>query len=317
VIPDDEYPEVGARRRGHILVCHGDDRPDQWINWLEPIQARFKELLGLSEEYGFVLDAGDGSGRLDSIGGFLDLIGIDMQSNPWVGSLISGVYLLGWIKIGTVRAVKKKSAKVLAALQRQVDREVRRKIVDELARIKDIDQLIDRTANDRAELRHTIVELKGALSTAEAGMRLTRDRLQQMETSDSKQIDELCLRLAVAALRRASCRLVAGPLVLWDDNVVYAITSRGGVSLPVNSAPAILLEGMEAAGYSVVRVEEKTVIGGWTSGPIYRKGTPDIAGWASVWSDRERTERVFVVDPKDSEKQVYEIHRAQMKSECP
>ena len=67
-LSQDDYPEVGARRRGHILVCHGDDSPDQWIAWLEPIQSRFKELHGLSEEYGFALDAGEGSGRLDSVG---------------------------------------------------------------------------------------------------------------------------------------------------------------------------------------------------------------------------------------------------------
>jgi hypothetical protein len=104
--------------------------------------------------------------------------------------------------------------------------------------------------------------------------------------------------------------MVAGPLVLWDDNVVYAITSRGGVTLPANSTPALLIGDLEAAGYPVVRVEEKTVIGGWTSGPIYRKGTPHITGWASVWSDRERKERVFLVIPKDSEMKVHEVHQA-------
>ena len=103
--------------------------------------------------------------------------------------------------------------------------------------------------------------------------------------------------------------MVAGPLVLWDDNVVYAITSRGGVALPANSTPVILLGDLEAAGYPVVRVEEKTVIGGWR-GPIYRRGTPHITGWASVWSDREGRKRVFLVAPKDSERMVHEIHEA-------
>jgi hypothetical protein len=103
--------------------------------------------------------------------------------------------------------------------------------------------------------------------------------------------------------------MVAGPLVLWDDNVVYAITSRGGVTLPANSTPAILLGDLEAAGYTVVRVEEKTIIGGWR-GPIYRMGMPHITGWASVWSDREGRERVFLVVSKDSERKVHEIHEA-------
>ena len=30
-ISKDDYPEGGARRHGHILVCHGDDTPDQRI----------------------------------------------------------------------------------------------------------------------------------------------------------------------------------------------------------------------------------------------------------------------------------------------
>ena len=159
-LSQDDYPEVGARRRGHILVCHGDDNPDQWI------QSRFKELHGLSEEYGFALDAGEGSERLGSVGEFLELIGVDIRSNPWEGSLISGVYRFGWVKVGTVRAVRKKAAELLKALQRQVDSEVRRKILEELAGIKDIDQLIERTAADRDELRRQILESKSALSKA-------------------------------------------------------------------------------------------------------------------------------------------------------
>lgn len=307
-LASDDYPEVGARRCGRILVCHGDDSPDQWIDWLEPVQFRFKELLGLSEKYGFALDAGAGPGRLDSLEEFLDLIGVDIDSNPWEGSLISGVYRFGWVKVGTVRTVRKKASVVLTALKRQVDSQVRRKILDELAGIKDIDQLIDRTSTDRAELRQQTVETNSALSTTQADLRLAQDRLHQLELCESREIDESCLRMAGAILRRVPCRMVAGPLVLWDDNVVYAITSRGGVKLPATSTPAILLEDLEAAGYPVVRVEEKTVIGGWTSGPIYRKGTAHIAGWASVWSDRERKERVFVVVPKACEKQVYEVH---------
>jgi len=309
-LSQDDYPQVGARRRGHILVCHGDDSPDQWVAWLEPIQSRFEELHALSEEYGFALDAGEGSRRLGSVEEFLELIGVDVRSDPWEGSLISGVYQFGWVKVGTVRAVRKKAAELLKALERQVNGEVRRQILEELAGIKDIDQLIDRTATDRAELRRQIVESTSALSKSQEDLRLTRDRVQQQEVSDSKQIDESCLRMAGAILRRAPCRMVAGPLVLWDDNVVYAITSRGGVTLPANSTPAILLGDLEAAGHPVVRVEEKTVVGRWTSGPIYRKGTPHITGWAGVWSDQEQQERVFVVVPKDSERQVHEIHHA-------
>jgi hypothetical protein len=36
LISKEDYPEVGARRRGHTLVCHGDDSRDPWIDSLEP-----------------------------------------------------------------------------------------------------------------------------------------------------------------------------------------------------------------------------------------------------------------------------------------
>jgi hypothetical protein len=85
--------------------------------------------------------------------------------------------------------VRKKAAELLKALQRQVDSEVRRKILEELAGIKDIDQLIERTAADRDELRRQTLESKSALSrgprgpstdpgsiAATGGLRLQADR---------------------------------------------------------------------------------------------------------------------------------------------
>ena len=211
-LSQDDCPEFGARRRGHILVCPGDDSSDRWIAWLEPVRSRFKELHGLPGEYGFALDAGEGSGRRGSIGEFLEMIGVDVRSNPWEGSLISGVYRFGWVKVGTVRAVRKKAAELLRALQRQGDGEVRRKILEGLAGIKGIDQQIERTAADRAELRRRIVESKLALSKAQEELQLTRDRLQQLEVSDTKQIDDR----AFAWLER-SCggRPVEWLLVRW------------------------------------------------------------------------------------------------------
>ena len=76
--------------------------------------------------------------------------------------------------------MRKKAAELLKALQRQVDSEVRRKILEDLAGIKGIDQLIERTVEDRDELRRQILESKSVLSKAQEDLRLTRDRLQQL-----------------------------------------------------------------------------------------------------------------------------------------
>jgi hypothetical protein len=31
---EDEAPSIGDVKRGYILVCHGDDSPTEWIDWL-------------------------------------------------------------------------------------------------------------------------------------------------------------------------------------------------------------------------------------------------------------------------------------------
>lgn len=55
---DEDYPEIGKRRRGMVLVCHGDDRPDQFSDWLQPLvlewaAAGFVDtLLGCEHETG-------------------------------------------------------------------------------------------------------------------------------------------------------------------------------------------------------------------------------------------------------------------------
>ena len=38
-----------------------------------------------------------------------------------------------------------------------------------------------------------------------------------------------CLRIACAVIKGHRMILMAGPMVLWSDGVVYAITSCGGV----------------------------------------------------------------------------------------
>ena len=106
-------------------------------------------------------------------------------------------------------------------------------------------------------------------------------------------------------------RCVAGPLVLWDDGVVYAITQIGGAKPPEPSNYAWLLRQLEAASVQVVKVKELTILGGHASGPIYFPGGTRTQEWINVWREGERTvsllsvpnpgsrPRQFVVDPPE------------------
>lgn len=56
-------------------------------------------------------------------------------------------------------------------------------------------------------------------------------------------------------------------------------------------------------------MREKTIISGWVSGPIYRKGAAPINGWASVWTDKETVERRFERDHPGDAERAYELHQ--------
>ena len=42
---EDDLPELGDRVDDRILVCHGDDWPENFIGWLDPLVNEFTELL--------------------------------------------------------------------------------------------------------------------------------------------------------------------------------------------------------------------------------------------------------------------------------
>ena len=307
---DDDFPEIGKRRRGMVLVCHGDDRPDQFADWLQPLVADFERLFSIASEFGVDMDPQDGSAPIVNVMDYCQRLGIEFSSSMWEGSLISGIYHLGWIKAGTVRSALAHGRRLLRALEKQTDSAVRSVVMRELQGIKELEKFIDRTADDRNVLRQKIASLSSSLHATTSALETVNNKVSKAAEGDTTDIDRACIRLASALLSAETCRLVAGPLVLWDDGVVYAICSWGGNPIPEGASPAILMEGIQRSGRRVVRVREATVIGGWLSGPIYRKGPPNISGWSSVWALREKRERTFSVDPPECAEQVRQIHEA-------
>jgi len=289
-----DLPEIGGRRGGRILVCHGDDSPDEWVNWLESLIWEFTAIEAWSLELGFDLKVDESRTITGGVLGFCETIGIEIDSSFWEGSMTSGVYHVGWVEADTLRETKRHAKELLEKLRAVADKVV---TLGDLEDARDLQQRVDLQTQLKAELQ----------AARDRGI-ATKAALDAALENDTGEVDRACLRLAIALACDQPERLIAGPLVLWDDAVVYAITKRGGVPLPAGSSPDILLKSLDASGHRVVRVEERTVIGGSGSGPKYRKGTAYINGWSTVWSDLEKRERKFTVDPVEYTDKAVAIH---------
>lgn len=305
---EDDYPTIGQRRRGRVLVCQGDDTPDQFANWLDPLVQKFTWLLLIAEEHDVLIDPPDGSTPVTSVIDFCQRLGIEFQSTMWTGSLTSGIYHLGWIRPGTARSASKAGRKLLCEIEESTLAAVKAAEMLEITDIQGIDEFLERTCEDKDRLHGQLAHLTSALETKTIEADGLAKKVKDFSFSDSRQIDEACVRMAAALLVWDCCKLVAGPLALWDDGQIYVISSWGGQPIPQGSSPAVLLEALQQSGRTVVQVHDSTVIGGWMSGPIYRRGPAQINGWLNVWASRESNPRSFSVLPVEFSERVQEIH---------
>ena len=296
---EEDFPEIGDTRGGMVLVCHGDDKPEYWLDWLKSLVNEFERLNEIAEERSVDLDAGSDHNPIEDWRALCEAMGISFKSTFWEGSMTSGVYQMGWLAADQIHQAETIGSDILRNIRRNLVERVRSVVISDLKKIKDLDKLIDRTRDDRESLLTQIEELKVSIAVDQKTMSTLEKALAEAKVNDTSALDLDCLHLAGAVLNRERVRLLAGPLVLWDDGVVYAFTSRGGVPLPDDSSPAVLLKQLQRSGHPTVEVGEMTLVGRWIGGPHYRKGTAHISGWANVWREVEQThERKFLVaDP--------------------
>jgi len=114
----DDLLELGFRKGDEIVVCMGDDQPDSFVGWLERLVERYRELYAEAEEQGHDPSS---QGIPRGVGEFVSAIGIDLRDKPWAGSLISGTWYHGWIKLGAECSVQAKAQRIFAELQALVD----------------------------------------------------------------------------------------------------------------------------------------------------------------------------------------------------
>jgi hypothetical protein len=302
-----EVPTIGDCRAGSVLVCLGDDRPDQWVPWLESLVDDFEALETTANEHDLELHTGTQNGELSGWQDFCEASGIDVRTEFWEGSMTSGQYVMGWLNVGKVRSAQKEAKELLKQLQKSLLGQLRAKRIAELVLIKDLDLLIERTCDDREALLSENAKLKIDLEAAHTRLTTLREALAETKNHDTSELTLECLRVATAVLNRDRNIFIAGPMVLWSDGMVYVFTSRGGAALPADSAPAILVKELQRAGHAVVEVGERTFVGGYLN-PHLLEGTPHISGWINLWRQTESCERVFLVANPEQLTVVRQIH---------
>ncbi len=306
---EDDYPDIGDVRGRYVLVCHGDDAPEIFADWLSPLVDAYRRLDHVASEYTVWLRPGPRQPPISSDHEFCEYLGIEFEYGKCAGALASGVYQWGWVKVGREKAAQKKGEALLRRLEASLLIIVRKSVTSELAQIDSLDQLLEKTANDRTHLRETILKLQTALQSAQASEDSAKTQLKQAQDSDTTEIDRQCMKVALAKLKSESARVVAGPIVLWDDGTVYFIHQWGTARTSSQSIPAILADGLEAAGHLVVRVIDKSKTRGFLSGPRLIAGPAGPSGWGDAWRAKGPTPRQFFVEPPEYRDKVAEIHQ--------
>lgn len=311
---EEDYPEVGDIRNGLILACMGDDRPERWIGWLGSLVDDFDELQTLAEQHDLSMDAGRKYGVLKGWSEFCEALGVSIDTEFWEGCMNSGQFVTGWINVKKVARAQKTGKAILEQIRSRLLKEIRRAVMAELKEIEDVDLLADYTwrghyqlTEQIAGLTEQIAGLKSSLTATQTTASALDKALKEARENDTSALTLDCLRIACAVLNYDRQILLAGPVVLWSDGIVYAFTSRGGVPLPGDSAPSLLLEELKRAGHAVVEVGEETVVRGYMN-PRRLTGTPHISGWLNLWRQVESSARRFVVADPGQLAVVRDIH---------
>ncbi|MCG8049497.1 MAG: hypothetical protein N0E48_28585 [Candidatus Thiodiazotropha endolucinida] len=300
MIEEDDYPDVGDVRDERILVCHGDDEPTEFVDWLEPIWNQFKELQGLSWDFNIDLASKKYKRTINGFEDLFNLCDIETENNFWEGSLISGRYYWCWAEEDKVEDIIEKLKDVLSTLDEPLKRRIKENVITELKALDDLDELIDRTTG-YSEWAQRINKLQ------DENKRLKEQLTQRHENA----IDLACLEILSALLTKNYKRIVAGPIVLWEDGKVIVITSIGGVDIPTGTSISLVYETLKASGYPYIAVEEVSSIRSPHTGRVsYHKGSFEVSGWEKVWYQKRLYGRVFKSDtPENTElaKTIYKV----------
>ena len=154
---DEEVLDLGTIRNGWQVVCHGDDSPDCLVDWLTPFVDRHDRCISIADEHQLdVKELGDCGSTIE----FLQSIGVRLTSEDWTGSLISGTYFFGWIRVGSENDVAAKAVRILTVIEKSLRRALLNRGIEQLKRIDELEKLSERITDDRAAMRAQIDALR-------------------------------------------------------------------------------------------------------------------------------------------------------------
>lgn len=122
---EDDFPQIGDRKKGMILVCMGDDCPDQWIDWLEALIDEFKQLQRVADKHGLDVDAGPDYKNVQDWRTFCEALGIMVDTQFWEGSMVSGMFQMGWIQARRVSRAQKTGNTILTTIKENFAEQLR------------------------------------------------------------------------------------------------------------------------------------------------------------------------------------------------
>ncbi|MET0008710.1 MAG: hypothetical protein ABW124_05335 [Candidatus Thiodiazotropha sp. 6PLUC9] len=295
----DDYPEIGDERDGRILLCHGDDQPEELIGWLEPIWKDFSQLQNLSWDFNLQLRSKKHRKNIDSFDDLFSLAGIETESGFWEGSLVSGHYIWCWVDVNKEEDAIAKLNDILSTLSESIKSKIKSKAIKELKEIDDLDEFIDRiTVSSGSDQR-----LKKLQDENE---RLSNELTKKHEIN----IELSCIEILSALFTKSFKRVVAGPIVLWEDGNVFVITSIGGVEIPTGTSVSLLYETLKEADYPFIAAEEcASIRSPHTGRRCYHKVSSGLSGWEKVWYQKKITGRVFKSDTPENTEKVNSIYK--------
>ncbi len=198
--------------------------------------------------------------------------------------------------MGQLRKAKTTARALLRSIEEQTLATVRVERLAELEVIDDLDEFLERTADDRRSLFCSVQRQNLEIANLKkANELLTKDlelRAKEAKLADSSALDRAVLRFALEVLGGRPAPFDAGPLALWTDGVVYAIIQIGRDPLPSDSSPAFLLEQLRLLGKPVIALYESTAVAYYLN-PFFRQGGKHASEWTTAWRDAPEFKRKF------------------------
>jgi hypothetical protein len=117
------FYEIDDEKDDFTLVAKGDDWPEEWSGWLEPLVEKYAALVEKAYAAGFNLSE---MGLQDGTSGkkaYAEKIGVQFDQKFWEGECISGQYQSGWIRTSDIPKAEKRGINFLTELEQKIARQ--------------------------------------------------------------------------------------------------------------------------------------------------------------------------------------------------